>query len=117
MRFSGSRALSAAGFSVLFALTAACGGSKPEAKVPTTDSADAPRVGSGAPDPSPESTSEPPKTTAVSSTNDGSDIIPPFTASKDPPGAKKAAATKGAKKSGAKPKKKSTQATARSGAT
>ncbi len=120
MRISSSRAFAAVGFSVLFALTAACGGSKPEAKAPTTKVAESTPVGSPAPAVSPESTSEPPKDTTPSSTKDGSDIIPPFTAGKDPaaaPAGKKSTATKGAKKGGGKPKKKSTQAAGKSGAT
>jgi len=109
MRFSGARALATVGFSVLCALTAACGGSKPEAKAPTTEVAESTPVGSPAPALSPESTSEPPKDTTPSSTKDGSDIIPPFGAGKDAtaaPTGKKSTA-KGAKKSG-KPKKKAT---------
>ena len=111
MRFSGARAVATVGFSVLCALTAACGGSKPEAKAPTTEVAESTPVGSPAPALSPESTSEPPKDTTPSSTKDGSDIIPPFTAGKDAtaaPAGKKGAATKGAKKSSGKPKKKAT---------
>lgn len=121
MRISSSRAFAAVGFSVLFALTAACGGSKPEAKAPITEVAESTPVGSPAPAVSPESTSEPPKDTTPSSTKDGSDIIPPFTAGKDPaaaPAGKKSTATKGAKKGGGgKPRKKSTQAAGKSGAT
>jgi len=84
---------------------AACGGSKQEAKAPTTDSADVPRDGSPTPgadvsvDP-PVSKAEPVKTTAVSNTADGSDIIPPFTADKK----QDAPAAKSTKKK--KPKKK-----------
>jgi hypothetical protein len=105
MRSFGAQALSAVGFSFLIALTAACGGSKPEAKAPAPDAAEAPRVGSDTPDPSSASTSEPPKNTAVASSDNGSDIIPPFTAGKEP-ATKKAAPAKGQKKAG-KPKKKS----------
>ena len=105
MQSSGSRALAALGFSVLFALTAACGGSKQEAKAPGGDPTDAPRVGSSAPDPAPESTTpEPAKPAAVASADNGSDIIPPFTSSKEP--AKKSAPGKSSKKAAAKPKKK-----------
>ena len=120
MRISSSRAFAVVGSSVLFALTAACGGSKPEAKAPTTEVAESTPVGSPAPAVSAESTSEPPKDTTPSSTKDGSDIIPPFTAGKDPAEAsagKKSTATKGAKKGGGKPRKKSTQAAGKSGAT
>lgn len=95
MRISGSRAFAAVGFSVLLALTAACGGSNPEAKAPTpppTEVAESTPVGSPAPAASPESTSEPPKDTTPSS-------------------------TKGSKKSGGKPKKKATQAAGKNGAT
>lgn len=112
MRSPGSRALSAAGFSFLLALTAACGGSKPEAKAPGADSGEAARVGSSAPDLSPESTSEAPRSAAVASADNGSDIIPPFTSSKDPP--KKATATKAPKKAPARPKKKADQTRSRS---
>ena len=107
MRPSCTRALAAVGFSFLFALTAACGGSKQEANAPSADAAAAPRVGSGAPDlTSPETTSatpEAPKNTAVASADNGSDIIPPFSPAKDTP-SKKANPTK--KKAGGKPKKK-----------
>jgi hypothetical protein len=110
MRMSGTRVLSAIGFTFLFALTAACGGSKPEAKAPTTDSADAPRVGSASPDLAAESTtppaSDPPKveTPAAASAANGSEIIPPFSTNKD---LTPKAPTKGAKKAtGAKKKKK-----------
>lgn len=97
--------------SFLFLLLVACGGSNQEAKAPTpptTDSADVPRDGSptpGAdviPDP-PKKTTEPIKTSAVSNTADGSDIVPPFTAGKDD---KKADAPAKPKKKGGKPKKK-----------
>ena len=111
MRSPCSRALSAAGFSLLFALTAACGGSKQEAKAPGADAAEAARVGSSAPDLSPESTSEAPKNSTVASSDNGSDIIPPFTSSKEP--AKKATAPKGSKKAPAKPKKKADQTRSR----
>ena len=108
MRSSGTRALTAVGFSFLFALTAACGGSKTEAKAPAADATDATRVGSGAPDPSPPETTsgtpEAPKNTAVASADNGSDIIPPFSPSKDAP--KKASPAKEKKKTSAKPKKK-----------
>ncbi len=112
MRFSGARALATVGFSVLCALTAACGGSKSEAKAPTTEVAESTPVGSPAPALSPESTSEPPKDTTPSSTADGSDIIPPFTAGKGATAgpASKKSTTKGAKKSG-KPRKKKGSAT------
>jgi hypothetical protein len=118
MRSSGTRALVALGFSVLFGLTAACGGSTPEAKAPGADPTDAPRVGSSAPDltsdtsnasTTPVASPEAPKATAVSSSDNGSDIIPPFTSGKDP-ATKKAgpgSAGKGSKKTaGKKPKKK-----------
>jgi len=105
-----TRALAAAGFSFLFALTAACGGSAPEAKAPGADPTDAPRVGSSAPDPASDSSgtavgTDAPKPTvaAVVSADNGSDIIPPFSSSKEP--AKKSSSAKGSKK-GAKPKKK-----------
>lgn len=103
-----TRSLVAAGFSILFALTAACGGSTPEAKAPGADATDAPRVGSSAPDPasdssSPASADAPKPTVAVASAENGSDIIPPFSASKEPATKKSG---KSSKKSGAKPKKK-----------
>jgi len=114
MRSSVTRAVIALGFSSLFALTAACGGSAPEAKAPTADPADGLRGGSPAPDLAADSAStsttsatnpDPPKTTAVSSTDNGSDIIPPFTSGKEPANA--APSKKGAKKTaGKKPKKK-----------
>lgn len=120
MRSSGTRALVALGFSVFFGLTAACGGSAPEAKAPNADATDAPRVGSGAPDPtegttSPSTTPDAPKTSAVSSADNGSDIIPPFTSGKEPATKKTSSAStsapaspgKGSKKTaGKKPKKK-----------
>ena len=118
MRSSGTRALVALGFSFLLALTAACGGSAPEAKAPGVDATDTPRVGSNPLDlPSDAAsgatttaaTPEPPKTSAVSSTDNGSDIIPPFTSGKDPATKKGAPASpsKGSKKTaGKKPKKK-----------
>jgi hypothetical protein len=101
-----TRSVAAAGFSLLFALTAACGGSAPEAKAP---GADAPRIGSSAPDAvsdtsgSAASTDAPKPTVAVASADNGSDIIPPFSASKEPATKKSG---KSSKKSGAKPKKK-----------
>jgi hypothetical protein len=116
MRSSGTRALnlaSAIGFSFLIALTTACGGSKPEAKAPSTSAAEVERVGSPSPDPSPESTTtptEPPKAAVVSAEN-GSDIIPPFTATKEPATTPKKAGGKGPKKGAAKPKKKQAKAT------
>ncbi len=89
--------------SFFLVLIAACGGAQPEPKAPTTDSADLVRDGSSAPDPAPAALpatdtpkAEPVKTTAVSNTADGSDIIPPFTASPD--NDKKAAPAKPAKK-------------------
>jgi hypothetical protein len=118
MRSSGTRALVALGFSFLFGLTAACGGSAPEAKAPSIDATDAPRFGSSAPDltsdtanagTTPGTPSEAPKTSAVSSTDNGSDIIPPFSTGKDPATKKAASAPpgKGSKKTaGKKPKKK-----------
>jgi len=116
MRSSVPRALIALGFSTLFALTAACGGSAPEAKAPTVDPADALRGGSPTPDLAPESasttsasTAEPPKTAAVSSTDNGSDIIPPFTSGKEPATSaspSKKGSKKTAKTAGKKPKKK-----------
>jgi hypothetical protein len=98
--------------SFLLLMIAACGGSQQEAKAPTTSSADVPRDGSPAPaadlppDPPKAEKNEPVKTSAVSHTDDGSDIIPPFTAGKDD--GKKPAPTKAApkKKGAAKPKKK-----------
>jgi hypothetical protein len=102
----------AIGFSFLIALTAACGGSKPEPKAPTTESAEVPRGGSSAPDPSPESTTEPPKSPPVASGDNGSDIIPPFTAGKEPATGKKSSPGKAPKKGAGKPKKK-TEKTAR----
>lgn len=105
-----TRSLAAAGFSLLFALTAACGGSTPEAKAPGADATDAPRVGSSAPDPVSDgsgsaASADAPKPTlaAVVSAENGSDIIPPFSASKEPATKKSG---KSSKKSGGKPKKK-----------
>ncbi len=120
MRSSGMRALVGVGFSFLFALTAACGGSTPEAKAPGADPTDAPGVGSSAPDLTSDTanagpTPEPPKTTAVSSTENGSDIIPPFSSGKEPATKKASSAStsapatpgKGSKRTaGKKPKKK-----------
>jgi hypothetical protein len=120
MRSSGTRALVALGFSLLFGLTAACGGSAPEAKAPTADATDASRVGSSVPDLTSDTvnagtTPEAPKTSAVSSADNGSDIIPPFTSGKDPATKKASSAStsapaspgKGSKKTaGKKPKKK-----------
>ena len=109
MRSSGTRALATLGFSFLVALTAACGGSHSDAKAPTVASAETPRVGSDSPDLSPASTNstpaEPIKTSAVSSTDNGSDIIPPFTSSAaGPKESKKAGAAKSPKKGGKKKK-------------
>ena len=103
-----TRSLVAAGFSLLFALTAACGGSTPEAKAPGADATDAPRVGSSAPDPVSDgsavaSADAPKPTVAVASADNGSDIIPPFSATKEPATKKSG---KSSKKSGGKPKKK-----------
>ena len=72
-----TRALAAAGFSVLFALTAACGGAAPEAKAPSADATGAPRVGSSGPDRhqtrrAPASTEAPKPTVAVVSAENGS---------------------------------------------
>jgi hypothetical protein len=98
MQLSGFRLLGAVGFSFMISLTAACGGAAQEPK--------APAVGSSAPEPptsiTPSDTA-PPKTSAVSSKDDGSDIIPPFTAG----GSKEAAkeATKEPSKKAAKPRK------------
>ncbi len=99
-----SRPLVALAFPFVLALIGACGGTKEEAKAPTTEAAETPRDGSSAPDqataaalpaPAEGTKSEPVKTSAVSNTADGSDIVPPFTASKEPD--KKAAPTKTAK--------------------
>ena len=104
-----TRSLVAAGFSLLFALTAACGGSTTEAKAPGADATDAPRIGSSAPDPASDSSGSavgadaPKPTVAVASADNGSDIIPPFSPSKEPATKKSG---KSSKKSGAKPKKK-----------
>jgi hypothetical protein len=109
MQHRALRALAAAGFTVLFALTAACGGSAPEAKAPGSDPTNAPRVGSSAPDQASDtsvssaSTEAPKPAVAVASADNGSDIIPPFSSSKEPATKKSA---KSSKKSGAKPKKK-----------
>lgn len=114
MQHRGTRALAAAGFSVLFALTAACGGSAPEAKAPGVD----PIVGSTAPDPASDTSTtgapapapaDAPKPAVVSAEN-GSDIIPPFSSSKASPATKKSSAAKSSKKSSAKPKKKNASA-------
>ncbi|HEY8074024.1 MAG TPA: hypothetical protein VIF62_07945 [Labilithrix sp.] len=97
--------------SFFLVLIAACGGSQPEAKTPTTDSADVVRDGSSAPDPSVAAASLPPtetpkaepvKTSAVSNTADGSDIVPPFTASS--PDQDKKATPKASKKKKSKKK-------------
>jgi hypothetical protein len=69
--------------SLVFAMTVACGGASPEPKAPATEPAD---PAAAAPDPTPASIPDPPKTepvktSAVSNTADGSDIVPPFTAS------------------------------------
>jgi hypothetical protein len=118
MRSFGTRALVAVGFSFLFALTAACGGAAPEAKAPSVDATDILRVGSGAPDLTSDTanagtTPEAPKPAAVSSADNGSDIIPPFSAGKDPATKKASSADKAApsgkpskKTAGKKPKKK-----------
>lgn len=111
--FSSSlRALAALGFSGLLALTAACGGAKQEAKAPATEAAESQPVGSITPDLSPqggntkETLPEPPKSVAVSSSENGSDIIPPFTGGKDPAAAPaKKSGKGGAKKAGGKKKK------------
>jgi hypothetical protein len=123
MLFIGPRALAAAGFSVLLALTTACGGSHPEAKAPETEAAAGTPVGSVAPDPAPPAPDaplpDPPKsvtadTAGASTDKNGSDIIPPFSTNKDgTPNAasstgntpKKSGPAKGQKKKG-KPKKK-----------
>jgi hypothetical protein len=110
MQHRAVRALAAAGFSMLFALTAACGGSTPEAKAPGSDPTDAPRVGSSAPDQvsdtsvSSATTEAPKPTPAVASADNGSDIIPPFSSSKEPATKKSGKST--TKKSAAKPTKK-----------
>ena len=109
MRFSVSRALAAAGFAALLALTAACGGSSPAPKDPSSAPADETRVGSNAPDQAPVNTPEvlpdPPKSIAAAPA--GGEIIPPFTTAKEGPASKK---TSGAaakpKKTAGKPKKK-----------
>ena len=73
--------------SLLFAACVACGGSTPEPKAPVTEAADStPPAPESAAEKSLTSTtsadlkSAPVKTSAVSNTSDGSDIIPPFTA-------------------------------------
>ena len=83
--------------SLLFAFTVACGGGNPEPKTPATDNADTtaastdtPAANDSAPSAAQDKTPDPPKsapvkTSAVSNTADGSDIVPPFTASKDSP--------------------------------
>ncbi len=117
MRSFGTRALVAVGFSFLFGLTAACGGSAPEAKAPGGDPGDMLRAGSGAPDPTSDTANagttpaaDAPKPAAVASSDNGSDIIPPFSAGKEPAtkkGSPAAAPGKAAKKTaGKKPKKK-----------
>jgi hypothetical protein len=114
MSLSPTRALVSAGFAVLVAMTAACGGSQTEAKAPATDVAESTGVGSPVPDLAPDGTSAgssdsaknpaPVKTSAVSSTDNGSDIIPPFSSSKSPATTSAKKSTKSGKKS--KPKKK-----------
>ena len=117
MRSFGTRALVAVGFSFLVGLTAACGGSAPEAKTPGGDPGDMLRAGSGAPDPTSDTANagttpaaDAPKPAPVASSDNGSDIIPPFSARKEPAtkkGAPAAAPGKAGKKTaGKKPKKK-----------
>jgi hypothetical protein len=120
MRSFGTRALVAAGFSFLFGLTAACGGSAPEAKAPGGDPADMLRDGSGGPDLASDTANggttpatpaaDAPKPAAVASSDNGSDIIPPFSAGKEPAtkkGSSAAGPGKASKKTaGKKPKKK-----------
>jgi hypothetical protein len=117
MRLMSTRILTTLGFSFCFAAMTACGGTKHDAKAPTTTSAEAPRGGSSAtPDPSttnanakPEAPAAPVGSAAAASTKeDGSDIIPPFpSAGKEP--AKEAKESKKAAKASTKkgkPKKK-----------
>ncbi|HEY8078197.1 MAG TPA: hypothetical protein VIF62_28915, partial [Labilithrix sp.] len=91
--------------SLLFAFTVACGGGTPEPKTPATDNADTTAASTDTPsttDPAPAAAdkspdppkSAPVKTSAVSNTADGSDIVPPFTASKDDTASTTQAATK-----------------------
>jgi hypothetical protein len=112
MRSFGTRALIVVGFSFLFGLAAACGGSAPEAKAPGGDPADMLRVGSGDPDPTSDPANagttpapEAPKPAAVSSSDNGSDIIPPFSAGKEPATKKGSSAAAPGTSSG-KPSKK-----------
>ena len=101
------------GFLFLLAI-AACGGAQQEAKAPAPETAEPARDGSPAPDLTPAASlpggdapkTEPVKTSAVSKTADGSDIIPPFTAGSAAAEPEKKAGGKPAKKK-AKPKKKS----------
>jgi hypothetical protein len=115
MQHRAVRGFAAAGFAVLFALTAACGGSAQEAKAPGVDPA---AVGSAAPDPVSDTSTtgavasapaEAPKAAVVSAEN-GADIIPPFSSSKAAPEKKKSGGAKASKKSSAKPKKKTASA-------
>ena len=91
-------------------MTAACGGSKPEAKAPITEAADSSGVGSPAPAPVADGpTPDLPKGIAVASAENGSDIVPPFSTGKDAAAApKKSTPAKGGQKKAttAKPKKK-----------
>lgn len=110
--FSSSlRALATLGFSGLLALTTACGGANQEAKAPTTEAAESQPVGSITPDLSPpggntkETLPEPPKSVAVSSSEDGSDIIPPFTGGKAATAAPAKKSGKGGAKKAGKRKK------------
>lgn len=74
-----SRVLGVVGLSSLLAL-GACASAKPAA-APTEDAANPQRVGSPEPDPATVTTPSTPatETAAASKTDDGSDIIPPFT--------------------------------------
>lgn len=120
----GSKILTGVGFSVLFSLAAACGGTKQEAKAPEADTTDSAKTGSSGSDPAeaallkdapaptsqkdttPQPTNDPPKGTTKSSTADGSDIVPPFsggsaaatTASADTKASKSGKTKKGTKK-------------------
>src|SRR5689334_19513087 len=102
--------------SLICAMSVACGGASPEPKAPTTDSAEPAPAPEATPAPAPDpvpaaasTPSQPVKTSAVSNTKDGSDIIPPFTAAKtqdDDSTAKPAAPADPPKKKAAKTKKK-----------
>ena len=97
--------LTFAAISSISASLVACGGRAQVVQPPSTASIDPQRVGSSPPDPASSADVSPaaaPRTTAVSATDDGSDIIPPFPSSAP----KKAPAKKPASKAAGRSKKK-----------